>query len=92
MVFLPVDLLLHVFVEWVDDAGCNISQGVVLFSGVWNSRDALNVDVLVGVDRRKARHLHLLFVAFNAETDKCEQLLMLQHLVEALGPARGETF
>ena len=92
MVFLRVNVLLHAFVEWVDDAACNISQGVVLFSGVWNSPDALNVDVLVGVDRRKVRLHHLIFVAFNAETGKCEQLVMLQHGGQELGPARAETF
>ena len=91
MIFLRVDVLLHAFVEWVDGAGCNISQGVVLFSDVWNSLEALNVDELVGVDLQTT-HLQLLFVAFNAETGKCEQRLMLQQLVQALGPARGETF
>ena len=50
VVFLRVDVLLHAFVEWVDHTGCNISQGVVLFSGAWNSPLALNVDELVGVD------------------------------------------
>ena len=91
MVFLRVDVLLYAFVKWVDDAGRNISQGVVLFSSVWNSPLALNVDELVAVDLQTGQ-LQLLFVAFNAETGKCEQLLMLQHLGQALGPARAETF
>ena len=76
MVCLLVDLLLHLVVEWVDDAGCNISQGVVLFSGVWNSLVALNVDVLVGV-YLQTRHLQLVLVTLNAETSKGEQLLPL---------------
>ena len=80
MGFGPVDLLLHVLVKWVDDAGCNISQGVIHFSGVWNSLLALNVDELVRVDLQTGQ-LQLLFVAFNAETGKCEQRLMLQQLV-----------
>ena len=75
----------------MDDAGCNISQGVVLFSGVWNSPLALNVDELVGVDLHTGQ-LQLLFVAFNVETGKCEQLVMLQHVGQALGPARAEIF
>ena len=75
----------------MDDAGCNISPGVVLFSGVWNSPLALNVDELVGVDLHTGQ-LQLLFVGFNAETGKREQLVMLQHVGQALGPARAETF
>ena len=93
MVFGPVDLLLHVLVKWVDDAGCNISQGVVLLlsAGIWNSIVFLNVDVLFGVDLQ-TRHLQHLFVIMNAETGKGEQLLLLEEALEALGPSRGETY
>ena len=91
MVCLPIDLLLHLSVEWVDDTGCNISQGVVRFSVVWNSPVALNVDVLVGV-YLQTRQLKLVPVIFNAETGKGEQLLLLEEALEALGPSRGETY
>ena len=91
MVCLLVDLLLHLAIEWVDDAGCNISQGVVRFSVVWNSLVALNVDVLVGV-YLQTRHLQHLFVIMNAETGKGEQHLLLEEALEALGPSRGETY
>ena len=88
--FSLVHLILHAFVGWVDDAACNIGQGVEVFAGVWIFPLALHVDEVVGVDLQTRLVQHPL-VTSNAETDKCVQFLLLQELFEALGPARGET-
>ena len=87
MVFNPVNLILHLFVEWVDHAPCNISQRVVPLSSLErNSPFALDVDVLVGVDLQ-TRQLQLLLVTSNGEANKGVQLLLLQERAEFLGPA-----
>ena len=86
MVF-PVHLLLHAFVEWLDDAACNIGQGVIIFVGLWIFPLALHVDEVVGVDFQTRLPQHPL-VTSNAETDKCVQFLLLREVFEALGPAR----
>ena len=89
-VVFPLHLLLHAFLEWVDDAACNIGQGVIVFGGLWIFPLALHVDEVVGVDFQ-ARLSKLPLVTSNAETDKCVQFLRLQELFEALGPTRGAT-
>ena len=91
MVFNPINLILNLFVEWVDHAPCNISQRVVPLSSLErNSPFALDVDVLVRVDLQTRTSQHL-FVTFNTEAGKGVEPILLQERAQALGPAGGMT-
>ena len=89
MVFILVNLFLHLVVEWVDHATCNISQRVVPLSSLErNSPFALDVDVLAGFDLQTRISQHL-FVTCNTKAGKGVEPVLLQERAQALGPAGG---